>query len=350
MISLRPFYKVGDMESKTANIRSQIVFAILFICFLGLLYFSREVVLIALIGVGIGALIAPVLKYMLHRFKIPRVFSALLVFVGLCLIFLFVSAGLLYVVSDQVKSLSERAPELIKNLQSRVSVLFAQYPWVENQVKEFNAANAAQVSLGQILLGLQVGFLSISGIVFSVILGIYTSIESENYFESVVRAFPLRLRLKARHVLIRCAQVLRQWFKAQLISMGVIGAITAIGLWIAHVDYWAVFGLLTAVLGIVPYVGIIIVVVCASLITLASDPSLVPWVILVFLITQQIEGNIVLPMVMRGQVELPEVPLLIFILFMGAWFGLIGVFIAPPVFAVLRVIYLMTYIPRIEKN
>jgi predicted PurR-regulated permease PerM len=132
-----------------------------------------------------------------------------------------------------------------------------------------------------------------------------------------------------------------------MMDMVILGVMIAVGLWIVGVDYWAVYGLLAAIFAIIPYIGTLIVVVCASLITLASEPSLVLWVIAVFVVAQQIEGNFVLPMLMKGQVELPEVPLLIFILLLGSWLGIVGVFVAPPFFAIMRVLYIELYLPRV---
>jgi predicted PurR-regulated permease PerM len=107
---------------------------------------------------------------------------------------------------------------------------------------------------------------------------------------------------------------------------------------------------LAAIFAIIPYLGTLLVAGCAALITLASDPSLVLWVIIVFVVVQQIEGNIILPLLMKGQVELPEMPLLIFILFLGSWLGIVGVFLAPPLFAILRVLYLELYLPRVANE
>ena len=130
--------------------------------------------------------------------------------------------------------------------------------------------------------------------------------------------------------------------------MGIFGTLTAIALWIAGVEYWAIFGLLTALLGIIPYVGMILVVIAAVLITFASDPSKVPWVLGVFLLTQQLEGNVILPLVIKGKVELPVVPLLIFMLLLGTFFGIVGVFLAPPLCAILRILYIDIYLPFIN--
>ena len=149
-------------------------------------------------------------------------------------------------------------------------------------------------------------------------------------------------------MLAKSARVVRVWFRAQLIDMAIIGAITTIGLLLVGVNYWALFGLLTAILGIIPYVGVMMVVVLVSLVTLASDPGQLPLVLLVFFVTQQIEGNVVLPMVMKGQAEIPEALLVVVMLFFGSWFGLLGVFVAPPLLAVMISLYRNLYLPAIE--
>jgi predicted PurR-regulated permease PerM len=92
------------------------------------------------------------------------------------------------------------------------------------------------------------------------------------------------------------------------------------------------------------------VVFAASLITLSTDPSKIPWVLAIFAITQQVEGDVILPLVMKGGAQLPVVPLLIFMLFLGSFFGIIGVFIAPPLLAVLRTLYIDIYLPYVNSQ
>ena len=172
----------------------------------------------------------------------------------------------------------------------------------------------------------------------------------QEYRKILISAFPKSKRNKVRGILQECANILRKWFKAQIIDMVIIGSITAIGLWVSGIEYWAVFGLLTAVLGIIPYVGIVIVVVLATILTLATNPTQLWNVLLVFGITQQIEGNLVLPLVMKGKVQLPEVPLLIFMLLLGSILGILGIFLAPPIFAIMKVLYEKLYLPHMEKK
>ncbi len=325
-----------------------VTYAILFVVLLALLYFARDVVIISLIGIGFGVLLAPALDKLHSRLRVPRALGACLVLLGLIAILGGIGYAMFELAAEQIASLQARAPALLARLQTLAEKQMQNYPWIESEISSINVGATVQTVVYRVLGGIQSGTAAISGFVFAGLVGIYAAIRSQAYKGSLVRAFPPRMRPKTEAFLNRSATMLRQWFRAQLIDMVIIGAVTAVGLWIAGVDYWFVFGILTAVFGIIPYVGIILVVGIVSLITLASDPSQLPWVLLVFLITQQLEGNVILPLVMRGQVELPEVPLLIFMLFLGSWLGLIGVFIAPPLMAVLRVAYEDFYLDKIE--
>lgn len=323
------------------------LFAVFAIIVLVLLYYSLSILVVSLIGVGIGVLVAPILSFAKRKLKIPRALGALLCLLVLVIVLGGASFGIWYLVSDQVENLLERSPEILSNLNTRVLKLFMEYPWLQAQFEALNIGATAKGLVSPFFQGLVTSFAAISGFVFALVLSLYTAVSLNDYFTAVVAAFPESKRNKAACVLSRCATTLRLWFRAQLIDMVILGIMTAAGLWIVGVDFWAVYGLLAAIFAIIPYLGTLIVVVCASLITLASEPSLVLWVIAVFVVAQQIEGNIVLPLLMKGQVKLPEVPLLIFILLLGSWLGIVGVFVAPPLFAILRVLYIELYLPRV---
>lgn len=327
-----------------------VTFAILFIVLLALLFFARDVLIISLIGIGMGVLMAPALDLLHGRFRIPRALGAVIVILGLIAILGGIGYAVFELAADQVATLRARAPAILARLQMLAEQQMKNYPWIEEEISAINVGATVQTVMYRVLGGLQSGTVAISGFVFATLVAIYASIRSLTYRASLIRAFPPRMRLKTEAFLDRSAKMLRLWFRAQLIDMLLLGLITAIGLWIVGVDYWFVFAILTVVFGIIPYVGIILVVAIVTLVTLASDPSQVPWVLLVFFITQQLEGNVILPLVMRGQVELPEVPLLIFMLFLGSWLGLVGVFIAPPLLAVLRVAYEDFYLDKIEEG
>lgn len=323
---------------------------ILIIVLLVVLYASRMIVIASLIGVGIGVLFSPALDRIQKWLKLKRGYGALLLIVGIVTLTATILAFFGWAIVDQVNGLIEGLPELSVQLRATLEKVFDKLPWMQQQIKDFDFAGATQKTLKYFLQGAKITFIAIGGVVFALIIGIYLAVGADSYFDGAVRAFPPKYRDRAHEVLRKCSQVVRVWFRAQLIDMAIIGLITTLGLWIVGVKYWALFGLLTAVLGIIPYVGVMIVVVVVSLITLTTDASLVPWVLLVFFITQQIEGNVVLPMVMKGQAEIPEALLIVVMLFFGFWFGLLGVFIAPPLVAVMICLYRELYLPAIEDS
>jgi predicted PurR-regulated permease PerM len=329
---------------------STITYAVFLVALVILAYYARYIVLTALIGIGIGTLIAPVLGKLRSHLKLPRSLSALIVFLGLCFIIGGVLISIYFLVADQVNTLSSNAPQYSAHIKKLITDMFDRYPWIKSQVQEIEIGDAVKRSLANLFRGFRLGFVAFGGAVFALIIGLYTAVNSKEYFSSTIEALPPRHRNKGREVLARSAEVLRGWFTAQLIDMLIIGTLTGIGLWISGVEYWAVFGLLTAVMGIIPYVGIMLVVLAASLITLTSEPDKIIWVLIVFGVTQQLEGNVILPMVMKDKVELPEVPLLLFMFLLGSFFGILGVFIAPPLLAIMRTFYILIYLPFINQE
>lgn len=338
------------MQKFTSSYFKALLFVLSLVLVFWAIYSSLFVFIVSLIGIGIGVLLSPLLTILRKKYRVPRALSALACIFLVFAILGSAGYGLWFLIADQVEVLTQRAPQLSENLQSRYRGLLESYPWLRDRLGDVNVSAGAQNVLGQLFSGVRSGFSAAGGLAFAFLLGMYTAVSIDDYFGSVVRAFPAHAREKASSVLSKCATVLRRWFRAQLLDAIIIGLMTALGLWIVGVEYWAIFGLLTAVLGIIPYVGILIVVVCAALLTLASDPAQVPWVLGVFLVTQQIEGNIILPLVMKGAVELPEVPLLIFILLLGSWLGIVGVFLAPALFAMLRVLYIELYLPKVDES
>jgi len=337
------------MSKETSTARVLITLAIL-LALGGFIYVSSDVIFTGLIGVGIGVLLAPVLTFFQKRLRVPRSLAAVL-----CLVIFLILAALFFwvlghLVSGQFAKLSEASPQLIANLKQRLVALSDQYPTIAQQIQGFNLQDTLSSSMDRVFVGVKSSVFAISSLAIAIFLGLYTAVDSEEYFDSASGIFPKSKRQRARAIAEKCARVLRLWFKAQLIDMAIIGVSVAIVLRIVGMEFWAVFALLTAVLCIIPYAGILIVILLAALVTLASDPSRVWAVVIGIFLVQQLEANVVLPRVMRDLAELPELPLLVFMLLMGSWFGIVGVFIAPALLAILKTIYHEVYQPWIDSK
>lgn len=107
---------------------------------------------------------------------------------------------------------------------------------------------------------------------------------------------------------------------------------------------------MAGLLDVIPYVGPVSAALITSIVTLGTEPDKVPWVLGLFLLIQQLEGNILIPLIMREEADLPEVPLLILIMLMSVWFGMLEALLAAPLLAVGRTVYLMTYKKKMDQR
>jgi predicted PurR-regulated permease PerM len=325
-----------------------VVLTLFFLVLIAAIYSARLPLLIAAIGIGVGVLISPALDKMHHKFRIPRSVGA----VFFLLVWAAVIGGVSFLVYtllwSQISQLAEQFPQLTSQASRRLADLFHRFPSISDSLRKMNLGGSGQAVVGALGHSIRGGIEAVTGLVFIIAVSLYVSSARERYVESVLSLFPKSSHSRARFLMGESAMALRRWFVAQLIAMSCVGVCASIGFLIIGMPYWAVLGALTAVLDIIPFVGPTIAAICAVMIALGSDPSKALWVIVNFVIVEHIESNLVVPMVMKGQVDLPPVHLLTLMLIFGNWFGILGVLIAPPTLAVARTLYLLVYVPSIN--
>lgn len=314
------------------------------------LYSVRWIILTTLIGIGLGVLIIPVMTQLKDRFRFPHALSAFVVLVVLLGSVTAIGWGVFQIISEQLLPFIQRLPEVLSSAQQEILKLFRKYPWIAEQVQEFGAADALQNTLNTFLSGVKTGMTALAGFLFVVAVALYLAVSPRNYARGFLSLFPAHMRGRAEQIMHASAVTLRRWFYAQLIAMAGVGAATAAALWVIGIDYWLLFGVLTAALDIVPYIGPLIAAASVLVTTLGTQPDKTLWVLIAFLGVQQLESNLLIPLVMKGRIKLPPIQLMTLMLVMGSWFGIIGVFAAPPLFAVARTIYLIAYVPMMNRR
>lgn len=304
------------------------------------LYFIRSLILAGLVGIGLACIMSPVLAYLRDRFKIPRALGVVLTITVLAI---FMLAGFYFLgafVADQIRSFSVNLPEIIEKVRSRIMALQEDYPQIESLMSDFSAFSFGKSFFSELIQGFKGGASALTGVVLALAIAVYTAARSKEYFKGWLSLFPDRYREKVSELTLQSGRTVRAWFMAQLTDMLIVALLTGVGLWIAGIQYWAVYGILTGILAIIPYLGILIVIMLAVVVTGVTQPDKIWGLLLVYFITQQLEGNVILPIVMKERVKLPAASLIFFMVVMGVWFGILGVFVAPPLFAVIRIIYL----------
>jgi len=174
--------------------------------------------------------------------------------------------------------------------------------------------------------------------------GIYLAAQPRLYRAGLLKLFPEGVRGRIEQALDDCWMALRLWLGGRLISMTFIGLLTGIGLWLLGIPGALALGIVAFILEFVPFVGPILAAVPALVLALAIDPVKALWVALLYLGIQQLEGNVIEPIVQQRAVDLPPA-LLLFAIVSGALvFGPPGVIFAAPLTVVLFVLVKRLYV------
>jgi predicted PurR-regulated permease PerM len=187
---------------------------------------------------------------------------------------------------------------------------------------------------------------AVSAILFVLVLGLFVAAEPDSYERALVRLVPRERRPIANETLRRVHDTVRHWMVGILASMLLMGTFTAIGLYIAGVHGWLALGVLTFFGTFVPYLGALASAIPGLLVALAESPIRFLWALLVYLAVHVLEGYIVQPLIMKRAVSLRPGVLIVWQLWMGGVFGVMGIVVATPLLACVKVAVQYLWIER----
>ena len=185
---------------------------------------------------------------------------------------------------------------------------------------------------------------AVGGLVLVLFIAMYVAITPGLYREGMLHLVPHRSRDRAREVLTTLAKTLRQWLVARLMAMVVIGTITGFALALLDVRGAAALGVLAGLLEFVPFFGPIASAVPALGIALLDSPQKALYVLILYLVMQQLEGNVITPLLLEKRLDIPPVLTVVTVAALGVVFGVIGMLIAEPLLAAVLVTTKMLYV------
>ncbi|MFN3537149.1 MAG: AI-2E family transporter, partial [Brevundimonas sp.] len=177
--------------------------------------------------------------------------------------------------------------------------------------------------------------------------GLFLALNPQSYKAGFVRLFRKRSARTADTVgkaFDVSGTGLRRWLLGQLAAMVAVGVVTGLGAWAIGLPSPLALGMIAGVMEFVPIVGPIVATIPALLLAATMGPEMILWTLLLYLVIQQIEGNLIMPLVQKRMVSLPPVIALFSILIFAALFGPLGVLLATPlavvVFVLIKGVYL----------
>lgn len=188
------------------------------------------------------------------------------------------------------------------------------------------------------------GFGFISNFLIVSLVGMFLAADPARYRDGLVLFAPLDFRPRLRAVLDKAGAILQRWLVGQLALMLIVGAATTILLLVMGVPYALSLGLIAGLLNFIPFLGPIIGFVPIGLAMIGQDLSTALIVLAGYTVIQQVDANILSPLIQDRVVNLAPALTIAFLLFMGIMLGPVGVMLATPALAALRIFTLELYV------
>ena len=322
---------------------------------------SVEAVLFpVLVSLLVAYLLDPAVDWFEER-NISRTLAILIfLIIGLMIAALF--ALVLYpTIAGQIANVGERIPQLIDLVETRA------IPWIREtfnyevpatfsaamaeyggEVKEQIPVVAQEVSawVGGLVTSTGAIVVAVLNLVMIPIFVFYFLRDFDRMRMGLGDFIPLRRREYTLERLRRADEVVGAWFRGQLQVAGILAVLYSIGLGIVFgisgtgVISGLAIGMLTGVLNVIPYFGVLIGVVLSVLIALLDWSGIGPLLGVggVFLVVQLLEGYVITPKIVGEKVGLSPVAVIIVLLLGGELFGLLGILLAIPVAGIVRVL------------
>ena len=137
----------------------------------------------------------------------------------------------------------------------------------------------------------------------------------------------------------RTNEIFFNFISGQIIDAVIVGVITTIAMAIMKVKYAALLGFMIGLFNLIPFFGAIVAVAIAIFITICTGGiSKAIWLAIVVIILQQIDANIINPKILGDKLKISPILVIFSVAFAGAYFGVLGMFLAVPVIAMLKLI------------
>lgn len=224
-------------------------------------------------------------------------------------------------ISDQLALLVEKLPAAAASLSKSEP-----FQSVSELLKGSSVGNllAGALSWGTTVFG------GLATLFVVLIAGIYIAINPRTYRDGFVMLFPKGVHDQVSATLDDAGEALRLWLGAQLLAMIMVGTLSGIGLAILGVPSALGLGLIAGILEFIPIVGPVVAAVPALLLASTQSWELVAWTLALFVVVQQVESNIIMPLVSGRAVDLPPAVGLFAVIAIGILFGPLGLLLGYP--------------------
>lgn len=257
------------------------------------------------------------------------------------------------------QELAERIPQFIDQILLQMQQWLAQYPELQEKIIELQQRKVdwdevfAMVAgflgngVGTSVLESTVNIASsiVVGVVnglIAVVFSIYILASKETLarqFKKLLQAFTKpEVSKRVMKVLKMLADCFHKFITGQFLEAVILGCMFFVVLSIGRFPYALMISLLIGVMALVPIVGAFVGCFVGAFLILMENPIQAVWFVVVFLVLQQIEGNLIYPKVVGSSVGLPSIWVLAAVTVGGSLFGIAGMLVFIPLLSTIYAI------------
>lgn len=268
---------------------------------------------------------------------------------------------------NTISMLMAQIPVAFDTAAEWINDMLKEYPALEPAVEELNidwASVSSSVvtflqSVGSGLVSSGVGFFSglISGVatfVIAFVFSIYILFQKEKLQRQVKQVLYALLPKKATEKIISVAtlsdQIFSNFLSGQCLEAVILGTMFVISMSILRMPYAMLTGIVIAITALIPIFGAFIGCIVGMLLIVMVNPIQAVWFLILFLVLQQIEGNLIYPHVVGGSVGLPSIWVLAAVTIGGNLFGIAGILLFIPLCSVLYALFRDFVKQRLKKR
>ncbi|MED5619928.1 AI-2E family transporter [Ideonella sp. BN130291] len=178
------------------------------------------------------------------------------------------------------------------------------------------------------------------------LMGIYLALDVRLYRDGLLRLLPAQRRVLLGDTLDAAGEALTRWLVGQGVTMVAVGVAVAVGLGLLGMPLALALGVIAGLLEFVPFIGPIAAGLLAVLVAFGQGPTQALYVAAFFVVLQQVENHILVPLVQRWAVALPPVLTLAGVVVFGTLFGPLGVVFGTPLMVVAVVLVQRLYVEQ----
>jgi predicted PurR-regulated permease PerM len=339
------------VSTETAAKKSLILWTIWMVALAGIIiwcaFLVRDVLLIIYVSGLLAIGFSPIVRLIERQKVLPIVTQRFPRWVAILVLYLALIGALTGVGFMVVPPLVDQAQQLGKALPAmfdRAQEFLIAKGLLKEHLSWQQAVARAPTPGGGEAVGTVVGAVAgvvggLFGLLTILILTFYILIEADALRDTMLRLFASRERARVAAASRDITVKVSAWLGGQLLLGGIIGATSAIGLWLLGIPFFYVLALISGIGELIPVVGPILAAIPAVAVAASVSLNKVLLVIVFFVIQQQFENHVLVPKVMERQVGVSPVTVIVALLIGGKLLGIIGAILAVPSAAILQVVF-----------